>query len=122
MKSFTAQRAFILLSLFVMLIGSAVPATAFLSAPYLNVPGGYASGSSVRFDWTDVGGATDYYYELATDSSFNNSVFYTYIDATTSASEITINGLPDDGTTFYWMVCAIDTIVSVNKYLILLNS
>ncbi|MFN8299946.1 MAG: SpoIID/LytB domain-containing protein [Chitinophagales bacterium] len=63
----------------------------------------YQGTTSIQFQWLPVSGATKYEFQLAYDNSFSN-IFSS--SSTIYNEQISIAGLPNDGTIFYWRVRA----------------
>lgn len=76
-----------------------IPSTPNLYSPAY---GGNASGTVVNFSWYAADGAVDYYFEMATDAYFTNTV----VEGWTGGTGVQITGMDDDGQIYYWRVTA----------------
>jgi len=65
--------------------------------------GSNVSGTTIEFRWNASTGANNYYLQVATDISFNNTIFD---DEVGNSIGVDMSGMPDDGTRFYWRVKA----------------
>lgn len=72
------------------------------TSPILIAPaqGSSVGGTSIEFSWHPFEDATQYYFQLATDSAFSSII----IQGTVTGTQITLNGFPNDGTTYYWRI------------------
>ncbi|MHB0946250.1 MAG: SUMF1/EgtB/PvdO family nonheme iron enzyme, partial [Sedimentisphaerales bacterium] len=76
-----------------------------IAPPTLSSPSNASTvnGTTIAFRWNSSVGANNYYLQVATDSSFNNTVFDDEIGNYVGAD---MSGFSNDGTRFYWHVKA----------------
>lgn len=80
-----------------------ISANVSLAYPTIISPanGSNVGGTTVTFSWYAEAGATDYYFIIATDSSFYNVVYDGWLG---NAGGIQLSGFPDNGQVYYWAV------------------
>ena len=77
--------------------------TSFSDPPLLEFPPTNSTLARTLFNWVDVSGAAGYWFQLATDASFNNIVRNQFVPVSELAFTSTLDG------THYWRVYATDT-------------
>jgi hypothetical protein len=77
------------------------------AAPQLDYPwnGMNVGGTVIPFRWDAVYGAYDYYLQVATDSSFTNVIYGSWVG---DYIGVDLSGFPDTGQIYYWRVVAYD--------------
>lgn len=101
-KNFLSIMVLVLGTLSIILNAGAVNNTPLLQSP---ATGTVISDTSVTFKWFFVPDTNYYYLQIALNSNFTQLILTKYgID--NDINQFTYNGLPQDGTTFYWRVKA----------------